>query len=91
MLLEHQIYSTAIAIVAGQQAAEKALKAFLYSNGEEIVLGHSVARLLKSSFKYDSDLETIKGTEGLDKYYIPTRYPNRLPGGVPYEAFGLWD
>jgi HEPN domain-containing protein len=23
----------------------------------------------------------------LDKYYIPTRYPNGLPGGIPSEAF----
>ena len=52
-----------------------------------MVLGHSVARLLKSAIRYDSNLEPIKGTAGLDKYYIPTRYPNGLPGGVPYEAF----
>lgn len=24
----------------------------------------------------------------LDQYYVPTRYPNGLPGGVPFEAFG---
>ena len=23
----------------------------------------------------------------MDKYYIPTRYPNGLPGGIPSEAF----
>ena len=23
----------------------------------------------------------------LDRHYIPTRYPNRLPGGIPAEAF----
>lgn len=76
-----------LACFLSQQAAGKALKAFLYSKGEEMVLGHSVARLLKSAIRYDSNLEPIKGTAGLDKYYIPTRYPNGLPGGVPYEAF----
>ena len=76
-----------LACFLSQQAAEKALKAVLYSKGEEIVLGHSVARLLKSVIRYDPDMEIIKGTAGLDKYYIPTRYPNGLPGGVPYEAF----
>jgi len=76
-----------LACFLSQQAAEKALKAVLYSKGEEIVLGHSVARLLKSAIRYDPDMEIIKGTAGLDKYYIPTRYPNGLPGGVPYEAF----
>lgn len=23
----------------------------------------------------------------LDHYYLPTRYPNSLPGGIPAEAF----
>ena len=23
----------------------------------------------------------------LDQYYIPTRYPNGLPGGIPAEVF----
>ena len=30
---------------AAQQAAEKALEAFLYAHGEELVTGHSVRRL----------------------------------------------
>jgi HEPN domain-containing protein len=30
---------------------------------------------------------TIQNTRSLDLYYIPTRYPNGIPGGVPYEAF----
>jgi HEPN domain-containing protein len=80
-----------LACFLSQQAGEKALKAFLYSKGEEMVLGHSVARLLKSAIGHDLDPEAIKGTAGLDKYYIPTRYPNGLPGGVPYEAFDEGD
>ena len=24
----------------------------------------------------------------LDQYYVPTRYPNALPGGVPFETYG---
>jgi HEPN domain-containing protein len=27
----------------------------------------------------------------LDKYYIPTRYPDSLPGRIPAEAFDKWD
>jgi HEPN domain-containing protein len=34
-----------LACFLSQQVAEKALKAFLYAQGEEIVLGRSVARL----------------------------------------------
>jgi hypothetical protein len=26
--------------------------------------------------------------EILDQYYVATRYPNGLPGGTPFEAFG---
>jgi HEPN domain-containing protein len=80
-----------LACFLSQQAGEKALKAFLYAEGEEIVLGHSVARLLKSATGYDIGLKTVKDTAGLDKYYIPTRYPNGLPGGVPYEAYDKED
>ena len=76
-----------LACFLSQQAAEKAVKAFIYAQGEEIVLGHSVAHLLKHALRYDPDLKEILGAGGLDKYYIPTRYPNGLPGGLPFEAF----
>jgi hypothetical protein len=28
-----------------------------------------------------------EGAQQLDQYYVPTRYPNGLPGGVPAEVF----
>jgi HEPN domain-containing protein len=71
-----------------QQSAEKALKAFLYARGEEMVWGHSVSELCKRAVSLDRDLERIRREAAtLDKYYIPTRYPNGLPGGIPAEAF----
>lgn len=27
----------------------------------------------------------------LDRYYIPTRYPNGLPGGTPFQVFTMED
>jgi len=27
----------------------------------------------------------------LDRFYIPTRYPNGLPGGTPYQVFSASD
>jgi HEPN domain-containing protein len=80
-----------LACFLSQQAAEKAVKAFIYAQGEEIVFGHSVAQLLRHARKYDPNLDEIKSAGGLDKYYIPTRYPNGLPGGLPYEAFDKGD
>jgi len=36
-------------------------------------------------------LQKEKDLTPLDKYYIPTRYPNGLPGGLPSEAFSRGD
>ena len=67
-----------------QQSAEKAVKAFLYSKGERVVVGHSVAELLEKAKVYDRNLKAlISYGIVLDRFYIPTRYPNGLPGGIP--------
>ena len=71
-----------------QQAAEKALKAFLYSQGAEQVLGHSVSELATECGNLDGEFRALKPKAApLDHYYLPTRYPNSLPGGIPAEAF----
>jgi len=77
-----------VACFLSQQSAEKALKAFLFYKGAEEVWGHSVAELCKDAKDFDIDFESISPeAASLDKYYIPTRYPNALPGGIPSEAF----
>jgi HEPN domain-containing protein len=71
-----------------QQVTEKALKAFLYTQGEEIVLGHSVARLCAEAAEYEPGfIERAAHWNLLDGYYFPTRYPNGLPDGIPAEVF----
>lgn len=71
-----------------QQTAERALKAFLYFRGKRRVIGHSVHELAKQCARLDSDFAPlIKETGQLDRYYIPTRYPNGLPGGVPAQMY----
>jgi len=71
-----------------QQSAEKAVKAFLYSKGERVVIGHSVAELLERGKKYDKDIKKLVSLGIiLDRFYIPTRYPNGLPGGVPAHSY----
>jgi len=71
-----------------QQAAEKALKAFLYWQGEEVVLGHSVRQLCEKAAGYDESFAGNCPRWGiLDTYYIPTRYPNGLPDGTPAETY----
>ncbi|MGB9792777.1 MAG: HEPN domain-containing protein [Thermacetogeniaceae bacterium] len=77
-----------IACFLAQQVAEKAIKAFLYAQGEELVVGHSVDALLARAAKYDQRFEEKRSSwSSLDGYYIPTRYPNGLPDSIPARVF----
>jgi HEPN domain-containing protein len=72
-----------------QQVSEKALKAVAYGGGERIVVGHSLVELVERLRARHPSLEALREAAGvLDQYYVPTRYPNGLAGGVPFEAFG---
>ena len=71
------------------QAAEKALKALLYSVNEA-PWGHSVRILLERYFKHlDKEIgkEILVYARELDRHYIPSRYPNAYPAGTPHEAY----
>lgn len=71
-----------------QQAAEKALKALHYWRGARVVVGHALVDLLDGLVAGHPALGTLrKAAQQLDQYYIPTRYPNGLPGGTPFEVF----
>lgn len=71
-----------------QQIVEKALKAVLYHDGEDLVLGHSVRNLIERVSSIDIKFKELKDKLPiLDSYYIPTRYPNGLPDGIPADVF----
>ncbi len=71
-----------------QQVAEKALKAFLYAQGEDLVIGHSVRRLSERTAEYETRFRCHVDAWGiLDSYYIPTRYPNGLPDDIPARVY----
>lgn len=74
-----------LALFHFQQATEKALKAFLYqvSASEEVFFTHSIYELVRLAAQADPGLDALARAAKLDQYYIPTRYPNGLPGGVP--------
>lgn len=77
-----------LACFLSQQIAEKALKAFLYSQGLEVVLGHSIARLGAEAAELDEEFkERVRRWSILDGYYIPTRYPNGLPDSIPARVY----
>jgi HEPN domain-containing protein/predicted nucleotidyltransferase len=77
-----------VACFWAQQTAERALKAFLYFSGKRRVLGHSVLELVEDCARLDSDLRALASSiSRLDRYYVPTQYPNGLPGGVPARVY----
>lgn len=84
---------SALACFHAQQAAEKALKAVLYGDGERPVLGHSLADLgARVEEQHGSYAPFRADAAKLDRFYVPTRYPNGLPeGGDPSEVFDAAD
>ena len=75
-----------------QQAGEKILKACLYGSGKRQVLGHSLVELTAELSRKDLRFKEIEAeSRRLDRFYIPTRYPNGLPGGSPFQSFTTED
>jgi HEPN domain-containing protein len=71
-----------------QQVGEQALKALLYSLGEEYLIGHSVEQLCRSVSAHLPELaDHCESWEYLDNFYIPTRCPDALPGGIPARVY----
>jgi HEPN domain-containing protein len=71
-----------------QQVAEKAAKAVHYARGARVVMGHSVDGLLEALEADAPEVAALRsGAKELDQHYVPTRYPNGLPGNVPFQAY----
>lgn len=80
LALEDEIYNQTC--FHSQQGAEKALKAVTYSTGIMPPKIHIVTELLKmipDNVRSTMPLNVTK----LDDFYIPTRYPDALPGALP--------
>lgn len=74
-----------------QQAAEKAIKAVWYFADAD-PWGHAVKKLIEDlqsvDFKlYEQLQDFMRDAMLLDRFYIPTRYPNGLPDITPAEAY----
>lgn len=81
-MLEKGIYNQAC--FHSQQGIEKGLKGFLRTRQEVIPRTHALVELLESCRALDEDLSGLEETcRKLDSYYIPTRYPDALPGSGP--------
>jgi len=76
---------------SAQQAAEKALKA-LYQHLHAEAWGHSVKKLLENlPPSHACATELIEQGAALDKFYIPTRYPNGFDVGAPEDYYSKND
>lgn len=80
-LLEDEIYN--LACFHAQQCVEKALNGLIAAHGRTPPRLHSISELLRllppEPFADIAEELTI-----LDDYYIPVRYPDALPGSLPY-------
>ncbi|MCK4846829.1 MAG: HEPN domain-containing protein [Deltaproteobacteria bacterium] len=75
-----------------QQAAAKALRAFLFLNKEDAHETRSVVELLERAITYDEALKPFVGGAGrLDLYYKTSRFPDAIPGGIPAEVINERD
>jgi len=75
------------ACFAAQQSAEKAVKA-LYQSIHVDAIGHSVSRmLLDLPVSLTPTEDILEHAKGLDKHYIPSRYPSFHPEGAPLDYY----
>jgi HEPN domain-containing protein len=85
-LLQEDVYFDKGCFIA-QQSGEKAAKACLYAAGKRHVIGPSIYELAAELSEKDSRFaELMEAAKQLDRHYIPTRYPNGLPGGSPFSG-----
>jgi HEPN domain-containing protein len=73
-----------------QQAAEKALKALLYYLGarRKALLSHSLVDMINSlGDRVPALTNLLEAARSLDLHYVPSRYPNGLPGGYPHQFY----
>lgn len=77
------------ACFTAHQGAEKAVKAVYYARHGE-ARGHGLRELLSGVGLPVGDA-LLGSATFLDRFYIPTRYPNGLPAGVPHDYFSQDD
>jgi HEPN domain-containing protein len=71
-----------------QQAAEKVVKALMIFKFKKYDDIHSVSELLR---RVHAESNLVEDGEKLDRFYIPTRYPNAWPLGAPYAHYTRLD
>jgi HEPN domain-containing protein len=86
--IEGGFHSTACFLA--QQGAEKALKSLMYYQGarKTALLTHSLVEMTQEAQRTKSEFSSLLAqARELDLHYIPSRYPNGLPGGYPHQFY----
>ncbi|MCK6539330.1 MAG: HEPN domain-containing protein [Anaerolineales bacterium] len=89
----HEAQKFSHACFLSQQSAEKAVKALWFAIDSD-PWGHSIQKLVMQFPQQDmlNDVQNwILQAAYLDKYYIPTRYPNGLPDLTPSQVYTSQD
>lgn len=89
----HKTKKFSHACFLSQQSAEKAMKA-LWLAIDDDPWGHSIQKLVMQFPQQDrlNGLQNwISNAAYLDKFYIPTRYPNGLPDLTPSQVYNSED
>jgi len=82
LALKEGIYNAAC--FHAQQAVEKIFKSLFVKNGKTVPKVHSLEKLRTDLGKVNAVWNNFeKETRLLDKFYVPTRYPDALPGSLP--------
>jgi len=80
-----------VLLCCSASGGERAVKAVIQKLNA-VAWGHSVSELLNMlAERLDVDTALLDCARALDKYYIPTRYPNSFDSGSPYEYFSKED
>jgi len=74
------------AIFLAHQAAERALKAFLYLKGERAIVGHSIRSLVHKCAHFASSFEVIHDAGKLDELYVGPRFPDTFAAEIPADG-----
>ena len=72
------------ACFSAQQAAELAAKVWLEGQGR-VETGHPVSYLIARADEPPEEI--LQAARTLDRYYIPTRYPNGFDRGAPMDYY----
>lgn len=81
-LINDKIFT--LACFHAQQVAEKSLKSFIAFKLQSIPRLHSLFDLYQICLDYDESVSRLDSAcKTLDRFYIPVRYPDAMPGMLP--------